>query len=181
MKNNLLIALLVLFAGNSVYSQNKSNGLGVEDTKFSLGISAPFGGQGYVMNVVNRWGGFVSIMSVGSQPREDDNYISEWHVLRSEYAANQFNFSVGAVYRVWKPFHVYLGTGLGWTNYQLIYVDTPPVVLPDAYRIRSEKFKLLANAGVLFSIWRITLGVGYDTHIGKPIYSFGYTIKVPTN
>jgi hypothetical protein len=113
----------------------------------------------------------------GGLGQNDDNYISPWHELTSEYIVNQRIISLGLMYRILGPFHLYGGIGVGWSTRQLVYKDTPPVVLEDAYRTIPEQFRPMAHGGLQLTIWRLAVGAGYNTYINGPEFFVGYVVK----
>lgn len=81
------------------------------------------------------------------------------------------------MHRLWRPFHIYGGVGVGWGTRQLVYEDTPPIVFEDAYRTIPTGFKPMANIGLQFTMWRIALGTGYNTYFKGPEFFIGYVVK----
>jgi hypothetical protein len=152
--------------------------LEVDAPKICFGINIPFGVSMYIPNVYKKFGMYCTSFQGGDSGKEDKNSISQWHELVSDQVINSKTFTFGLTYRLWKPFQCYAGLGLGWQTRQQIYKDTPPSVLPDAYRTTTGNFKPNLNFGMLVSLWRVSLGVGYDTYIQNPVYFIGYVIKV---
>ena len=176
MKNYLFSVLL--FTSLLTISQSSFSGLKYNDTKFALGVSIPLSGSIYAYNVRERWGGFFSIMQDGSLGINDDNYRSPWHELSSKHIVNHQGFNLGLTYRLWRYFHAYSGFGFAWRTQQLIYKDTPPITLDDAYRTEIDKVFPTLHTGIQFTYHRISLGAGYNSYKGTE-YFIGYTIKVP--
>ncbi len=172
------ILLLFILISNFSFAQERLDGLRYDNTKFSIGINIPnFSVSTYLYNVRNKWGGFISVLYAGSPGIDDENYISTYHELTDDYLVNHRGGSLGLVYRLWKPFHIYGGIGFGWGTRQLIYRDTPPIVLDDAYRTSFDGVKPLAHCGIQFTLWRIALGAGYNTYTKGPEFFFGYVVK----
>ena len=169
----------VLFFSNILFGQSKMDGLRYDDTKFSLGISIPFGVSTYMYNVRDKWGGFISLLYAGGPGIDDDNFLSPYHELTDSYIVNYRGGSMGLMYRLWRPFHIYGGIGIGWSTRQLVYEDTPPVVLEDVHMTSFEGIKPMANIGIQFTLWRVSLGGGYNTFVQGPEFFLGYTVKVP--
>jgi hypothetical protein len=174
MKKLLIVILLI---SNFSHSQQRLNNLKYNDTKFSLCINIPFGVTTYLYNVRNEWGGFISVLYAGNPGINDDNYISQWHELTDDYQVNYRGGSFGIMRRIWKPIHIYGGVGLAWGTRQLIYKDTPPVVLDDAYRTSFSGVRPMIHGGIHFTWWRIALGAGLNSYYKGPEFSFGYVIK----
>lgn len=174
--------ILFTLISQSSFSQSNFDGLRYSDTKFSIGLTAPFGVSTFMYNVRDKWGGFISVLYAGSPGVNDDNYISPWHELTNDYLINHRGGSMGLIYRVWRPFHVYGGVGVGWGTRQLVYEDTPPVVLEDAYRTSFDGIKLMAHGGLQLTFWRLSIGMGYNTYVKGAEFFLGYVVKfVPTN
>lgn len=174
----LVLLFTLIMSTNISFSQERMEGLRYDNTKFSIGINVPnFGVSTYMYNVRNKWGGFISVLYAGGPGKEDDNYISPYHELTDDYLVNHRGGSVGLMYRIWRPFHFYAGVGLGWGTRQLIYRDTPPIVLEDAYRTSFDGIKPLAHFGIQLTWWRIAIGTGYNTYIKAPEFFIGYVVK----
>ena len=171
---------LFIFLSVMVFNLRAQEGvnLEVDAPKIFFGVNIPFGVSLYIPNIYKKFGMYGTGFLNGDLGTNDNNNISEWHELKSDYVINKRTFSLGVTYRVWKPFQCYAGLGLGWQTHQEIYKDTPPSVLPDAYRTTTGNFKPQLNFGMLVSLWRVSLGFGYDTHIQQPVYFVGYVIKV---
>lgn len=176
MKKIILLILLTTFFFN-LNAQEGVN-LEVDAPKIFFGLNIPFGVSLYIPNIYKKFGMYGTGFYNGETGIDDNNYISPWHELTSDYIINKKTFSLGLTYRIWKPFQCYAGFGLGWQTNQQIYRDTPPNILPNAYRTTTGNFKPQLNFGMLVSLWRVSLGFGYDTYIQQPVYFVGYVIKV---
>ena len=119
----------------------------------------------------------MSVLYAGSPGINDENYLSPWHELENSYIVNYRGGSLGLMYRIWRPLHLYGGIGIGWATRQLVYADTPPVVLEDAYRTEFEGIKLFANTGLQLTFWRVSIGAGYNTFVKGPEFFLGYVVK----
>lgn len=175
------LLFIFLLISNVSFSQIRLDGLRYDDTKFSLGLSTPFCVGAYMYNVVDKWGGFLSVMYLGGPGQDSDNEISQWHELTDEYMVNHRGGSVGLMYRLWRPFHLYGGLGIGWGTKQLVYKDTPPVVLEDVYRTSPGGLKPMFHGGLQLTWWRIALGAGYNTYLRGAEFYLGYVIKYVPN
>ena len=182
MKPLLLLQISVfILISNFSFSQSKLDSLRFADTKFSIGLTAPFGISTFMYNVRDKWGGFISVLYSGSPGVDDDNDISPWHELTNDYIINHRGGSVGLMYRIWRPLHVYGGVGIGWGTRQLIYEDTPPVVLENAYRTTFDGIKLMAHGGLQLTFWRLSFGAGYNTFVKGTEFFVGYVVKFKPN
>lgn len=170
----LLISLFI-FGSLKIYSQDK-NDYYFENPKVAVAVSIPFGASLFVVNLKDRFGFYFNFMYKTKKGYEDDNYISPYHEIFSEEIIGRTSFELGGTARIWKPFHLYFGIGAGWKINQVIYKDTPPVVLPDAYRIVQEGALPKVGFGLLFIIKAISISGGYDTYEKKPVFSIGIAI-----
>ena len=177
MKKKSILFIVFLFSQIHTFAQNEINSKSEnEPPQIILSITIPLGSSGFITNLYKRFGIYTNILYKNGKGIDDGNYLSPYHELVSNEVIGRTSFAIGSTFRLWKPFHLYGGIGLGWKTRQLIYKDTPPIVFSDVYMTLSEDYKATMSFGLICAIKKVCLGFGYDTLDKRGVFTLGFVI-----
>lgn len=149
---------------------------GFDDPKATISFSYPLGAYTFMPRIGNGsdWGFYMGHTSYGKNPEHDSGFeVKESYPLVWDTISRQASFTMGTMYNVWKPLHVYAGIGINNRKIAQRYDDGPGYI-----DIAVKERPLTLDLGAQLVAWRFAFGVHYNTSMRRFIWNGGWCIKL---